>query len=189
MGNRHQICDACRYGIKLHAAQYRKKRILNGARSIQRVGNTADYKLVGGHVFIDATGTRRRLQALAVMGWGWAELGRRLGQEGTNIGYTARIRNNVYPETAAKIKAIYDELSMLPAPVTRANSVVRTRARAKGWLPPLAWDDETMDDPYTLPMGLTVKQLWDWYCNTAREHERIEWVLEHGVPKNPKGGK
>ncbi|MDP9185088.1 MAG: hypothetical protein M3O29_05415, partial [Actinomycetota bacterium] len=58
--------------------------------------------------------------------------------------------------TARKIKAVYEELWNQPqtgndwhskASATRA----RNYAKAHGWLSPLAWDDETIDDPATMP--------------------------------------
>lgn len=187
VGNRHKVCDACRYAIAVHHMHYRTRRILNGAKANKGTG----YKLSGGTLYHDATGTRRRLQALGVMGWGWEQLGKRLGGiNGNNLGTIARgQKTRLYPETVAKIKAIYDELSMLPPPDTRGVKMTKTRLRRLGWVPPLAWDDEMIDDPYALPSGLSQQALWDWYCKAATPHERIEWVLEHGVPKNPKGGK
>jgi hypothetical protein len=178
--------------MRLQAAQYRKARILNGAKSVQRTpGNARHYKLVGGHIMDDATGTQRRLMAMSAMGWSLTEIGDRLGQHGNNFGFVIRCRKYVMPETAQKIKALYNELSMIPAPERKdekgnGRKVVITRARRKGWLPPLCWDDETMDDPYVLPMGMDDEMLWNWYCKTAKEHERIEWVLENGIPEPPK---
>jgi hypothetical protein len=189
---RHMVCDACREAMRVQAAGYRKQRILNGARSVQRTpDNVKHYKLVGGHIMDDATGTRRRLMALSAMGWSLSAIGDRLGQHGNNFGFVIRKRKWVMPETSQKIRALYQELQMIPAPLRndeRGNgrAVVITRARRKGWLPPLCWDDDTMDDPYTLPEGMDDDTLWNWYCKTALEHERIEWVLENGIPQPPK---
>jgi hypothetical protein len=188
---RHMVCDACREAIRVQAAQYRKKRILNGAISVQRTPyNNKHYKLLGGLLMDDATGTRRRLMALCAMGWSLQDLGTRLGVHGNGLGFIIRKRKWVMPENAEKIRALYQELQMIPAPVRhdeRGNgrAVVITRARRKGWPPPLCWDDETIDDPYTLPDGMDDEMLWNWYCKTALEHERIEWVLENGIPTPP----
>lgn len=190
-GKRHKICPKCREAATVNARKYRKARILNGAKSVQREQNTRNYKLVGGHLFVPAIGSARRLRALAVLGYSWNVLGRRLGQQGNNLSYTAINRQWVYPQTAQKIKALYDELSMLPVSVEKTDpkekgnrvKVVKTRALRKGWLPPLAWEDETIDDPYALPVGLTVEQAYNWFWNSANEIERIEWVLEHGLPR------
>lgn len=187
-GKRHRICDECRYAATVNGRKYRNKRILNGARSVQRdETSTKHYKLIGGHIFVDATGTRRRLQALAALGWSWNVIGSKLGQKGTNIGFTALKRTWVYPETAQKIKALFNELEMIPPPSDNTPAgnpvkVVKTRAARKGWLPPFAWEEDLIDDPYALPTGVTKKALWHWYLNAASEIERVEWVLEHGIP-------
>lgn len=192
---RHMVCDACREAIRVQAAQYRKQRILNGAKSVQRTPyNNKHYKLEGGLLMDDATGTRRRLMALCAMGWSLQELGSRLGVHGNGLGFIIRKRKWVMPENAEKIRALYEELQMIPAPPRQdergnGRSVVLTRARRKGWPPPLCWDEETIDDPYVLPDGMDDELLWNWYCITALEHERIEWVLEHGVPRDPKAKK
>lgn len=181
VGNRHKFCDACRYAIAEQSYKYRNRRILNGAKEVRR--DAKNKKLVGGELLVDATGTRRRLQGLNAFGWSYNEIGSRLGQKGTNIGFTALKRKFVYPETAQKVKALYEELSMIPPPDTGPVSTVRSRAYRKGWLPPFAWDDDTIDNPYTLPEGMTSKILWAWFTNCATELEKIEWVLENGMPK------
>jgi DNA-directed RNA polymerase specialized sigma24 family protein len=53
----------------------------------------------------------------------------------------------VHRDTAAKVRALYNELSMTPGPSPRS----RRLAKAKGWPPPLAFDDETIDDPDVQP--------------------------------------
>lgn len=175
--------------MRLQAADYRKRRIINGARSVQREGNARHYKLVGGMLLIPVEGTRRRLQALNAIGWSLNDLGQRLGIHGNGLGFIIRSRKYVVPETAQKIKALYEELAMLPAPPDnhmvygKGNpvSTVKTRARMKGWVPPLGWDD--IDDPYAVPQGLSNVQFERWYTHTATEIERIEWVLENGLPR------
>lgn len=173
---RHLICDACRDAIRIHHADYRKRRILAGAKV-----DFHTHSMIGGNLMVDAAGTRRRLMALSALGYGWNEIGRRLGQNGTNVGFTALKRQWVYKTTHEKVKALYDELSMVPAEKTREVKVVLTRSARKGFLPPLAWDDETIDDPYTLPEGLEHRQAHLWFWGAASEVEKIEWVLEHGL--------
>lgn len=106
----------------------------------------------------DPTGTRRRLQALAYNGWPLSELGRRLGYTGRS----AQVRPGqwmafgVRRRTADRVAALYDRLWDSPPPRATpyqraAATAVRNRARARGWAPPLAWDDDTIDDPATLP--------------------------------------
>lgn len=184
---RHVPCDACRQAIRLHHKNYRDRRLANGAVLVPREPTkTHGYRLVGGQFQLDVTGTRRRVQALGVMGYGWDYLGQRLGGiAGTNVGALINERSWVYRETAEKIMALYDELSMIPPPDTRATKIAKTRLSRRGWVSPLAWEDEMIDDPNALPQGLTRQGAWDWYCKAATMHERINWVLENGIPEEP----
>jgi DNA-binding CsgD family transcriptional regulator len=106
-----------------------------------------DYLTGGQRMLIDATGTRRRVQALVRIGWPMKELAGRLGVSFQNV-YDYTTRDKVRRSTAAKVAGLYDELSMLPGPSTSAAK----RALAKGWPPPLAFDDENLDDPAARPM-------------------------------------
>jgi DNA-binding Xre family transcriptional regulator len=104
---------------------------------------------------VDATGTHRRLQALIAIGWSRAELGRRI--EVTPQNFTSLMTTEqVTVRTAAAVRALYDELSMQPRTATDHRirvSINRARnsAAAAGWAPPLAWDDEDIDDPAAKP--------------------------------------
>lgn len=89
---------------------------------------------------VDATGTRRRLQALAAMGWSMAALASRLGMNPRLLSRIAR-QDRVYETTHRRVASLFTELCMTPGPSEQA----RRRALTKGWAPPLAWDD--IDDP------------------------------------------
>jgi hypothetical protein len=107
---------------------------------------------------VDATGTRRRLQALAAAGWPLARLAARLGWERGNLGAVMRQRK-VTAVTAARVRELYDELWDQPCPAADAREREGIRravahARRVGWAPPMAWDDEAMDDPRGRPKGL-----------------------------------
>ncbi len=100
---------------------------------------------------INGSGTRRRVQALQVLGWSSADIAAAGGWASKS---TVRVllrsnRSNaeVWATTAARAYKAYVALSMQPGP----RVAVRNHALAKGWLPPLAWDDETIDDPAAKP--------------------------------------
>lgn len=99
---------------------------------------------------VDATGTHRRIQALACCGW-------TLTRQATRVGILVRNyvgildRAQVLRATADKIRALYDELSMVPPPGGYGSTRIRNHATAHCWYPPLAWDDETIDDPAAAP--------------------------------------
>lgn len=178
----HEICDACRYAMRTKSASYRNRRIMNGAKSVPtKPGQTRQQSLVGGTIQTDPTGTRRRLQALSAIGHSFSDIGGRIGTEKRNVAWLAvPHRKWLYPETAQKVRALYDELSMITSTEPRAGYIARM-ARRKGWVPPLCWEDEMIDDPYALPLGLTHAQAYLWFWNCATMTERIEWVLENGL--------
>lgn len=104
---------------------------------------------------IDGTGTRRRLQALVTIGWSMSELARRLDVLPSNFGTLIHGRKEVTVATATKARDLYDQLWDTPAPQSGRHGSVPARARAyatrMGWAAPLAWDDETIDDPKATP--------------------------------------
>jgi hypothetical protein len=108
------------------------------------------------HRRIDATGTRRRLQALVATGWAPAALGRQLDRSASNL---RRILTTqaVSSRTAREVDDLYERLwNTRPAQDTPARQrradAARAEARAAGWPPPLAWDDIDSDpDPPALP--------------------------------------
>lgn len=94
---------------------------------------------------LSALGTKRRLRALAAIGWS-------LRYQGTHLGGTSTYATNllagsdvVLSSTAAKVDEMYRQLSATVGPSKRS----RLLAQRKGWPPPLAWD--VIDDPNELP--------------------------------------
>lgn len=101
------------------------------------------------------TGTRRRLQALVAAGWSQSRLARELGITPGNFCAMMR-RELVTAATARAVCALYDRLWKLPPPEhdqrTRiAASRARRYAAARNWAPPLAWDDDQIDQPGASP--------------------------------------
>lgn len=107
------------------------------AREIVR---SADSRPISGQVGV--LGTRRRLQALTVVGWNLVALSQRTGLPDTTLsvlreGHTTRVS----AMTANLIAAVYDELAATDGACPAAPRL----AHRRGWLPPVAWDDP--DDP------------------------------------------
>lgn len=130
----HGTDSAYRYGCRCpHAREHkrlRQKRWREG-RSLARI--------------VDGTGTRRRLQALAVLGWRWPDIGDRLGVTGSAVAVLATSTGSVELATVARVKAVYQDLVTRPGP----SPITAQRAQAKGWRGPLAWAD--IDDPACQP--------------------------------------
>ncbi|MDQ3383539.1 MAG: zonular occludens toxin domain-containing protein [Actinomycetota bacterium] len=98
---------------------------------------------------VPAVGTRRRLQALAAVGWSLPVLALRVGRTPRNLRRTLT-SPTVTVGTARSITVLYDELRHLTpprrTPQERAGAEqARTYARQHGWLPPRAWDDIDSD--------------------------------------------
>lgn len=108
-------------------------------------------RLQYGSRLIDGTGTRRRLQGLAYMGWSRPLIGARLGITKQAVADLDRPGRPVRRDTANRIARLYDELHMAPGP----SSAVAALARKRGYQPPLAWDN--IDDPTETPHRPTMR--------------------------------
>lgn len=141
-----------------------------------------------GPIKVPSTGTVRRLRALYALGWTCVQLGERMGVSKTRVAQLLSGRCvTVMPETAEKVAGLYRDLSMVvpmdrPA-VRRGDSPIheRTRwhARKRGWLPPLAWDDDLIDDPDARPATLEPTVRPGGGRRTSDIVEDIVWLLEH----------
>lgn len=97
---------------------------------------------------VDATGTMRRLQALAAIGWPIAQLAPQFGIFATALGNIARGELRTVRRTTADTIALhYQHLIRQPGPSNRC----RILARNKGWHGPAAWDGTAIDDPAAQP--------------------------------------
>jgi hypothetical protein len=95
--------------------------------------------------WIDATGTRRRLQALGWLGWPPSTLAAMLGTTPRAV-QKLRAARRIHPRTAAKVRAVYRELVDQRGP----SGPSATWARWQGWVGPVAWAD--IDDPAQRPL-------------------------------------
>ena len=101
---------------------------------------------------IDATGTRRRLQALIAIGHPPADLARHLNRSPANLRRTMNSAT-VTAHTARVVGALYDRLwDTPPSQETEerreATAAARAEAAEHGWRSPLGWDDiDTDPDP------------------------------------------
>lgn len=107
---------------------------------------------------INATGTRRRLQALHARGWSRRALAVRLGMEHNSL-RLAFINGTVSGRMARAVRDLYEDLWDQAPPATTGHeraSITRTLrwAAAHRWPVPAAWDDEQIDDPTARHRGL-----------------------------------
>lgn len=108
-------------------------------------------------------GIHRRLRALFALGYSGAYLAREVGV--SNDAMRRVIRSDVprkyhHPRVTAAVVDLYDRLHVAPMPSGSAAVAARNRARAKGYVPPLAWDEGTIDDPTAKPYTGRDSQLY-----------------------------
>ncbi|MER5277738.1 hypothetical protein ABT025_18545 [Streptomyces sp. NPDC002809] len=104
---------------------------------------------------IDATGTRRRVEALAVRGWPRHMMAERVGVDESHfrkavgrVRVTARLARGV----AAVYDAWWDQDPLEHGVSQHAVSRVLADASRLGFQPAQAWDDDTIDDPAAVPL-------------------------------------
>lgn len=95
--------------------------------------------------FVPRIGAMRRVQALIALGWPHHELKRHSGVQTTMI--LSQRGQWITASTHAAIVHMYDDLSMTPGPSEKS----RAWGKKLGYLPPLAWDDDDLDDLYAGP--------------------------------------
>lgn len=100
---------------------------------------------------VDVLGTRRRVEALAVLGWDRAEISRRLCRHRDWL-HKVLLGQRVQPATAAGIAALYDELRDV-CPLTPYARRISTDAIARGAVAPDVWVDidDPAEDPWPAP--------------------------------------
>lgn len=108
---------------------------------------------------VNVTGTRRRLQAMAALGYSLSDVSDATGVKQpliTNI----RTGKNVStaPETAEAIKEFYDIVKDTPAAETVMSRRATAFADKYGWAPPSAWEGRNIDDPDVGPGDYDVDQ-------------------------------
>lgn len=105
---------------------------------------------------VDGTGTRRRFRALIALGHPAKPLGQRLGISTRTVwsltNPAAPLDALVLVSTRDAVRRLYDELSWVVPPPSRARTIAQNMATARGWAPPLAWDDDAIDDPASGPL-------------------------------------
>jgi hypothetical protein len=91
----------------------------------------------GQQLVIDATGTRRRVQALAAMGYGAEHIAQISGVSERTIRqmYTSQ-SSRITARKATAINATYNRLRHTPGP----SQLARARARNRGWPDPAYWE-------------------------------------------------
>lgn len=137
----HCRCDPCRLAHN-NARNRRRRRKGYGLDTSGRV---------------DGCGSRRRMQALHVLGWSQRAIGEVSGVDPRSLYMVLSGRSaRVSVARAAQIAAAYDELwDRTPPQDTHMERITYSRvvnaAAVHGWVGPLFWDDDEIDDPKARP--------------------------------------
>lgn len=99
---------------------------------------------------VDPTGTRRRIQALIAIGWTFDDLAAQMGFSDRNLSRTIGA-SFVTVRVERTVRDVYDRLWHVVPADSIGSRRARRRAHVEGWLPPLAWDDDIIDDPKAKP--------------------------------------
>ncbi|MBK9156649.1 MAG: helix-turn-helix transcriptional regulator [Micropruina sp.] len=153
-------------------------RILSGQRTVSRPIAAKLAALMPDTVQtvgrIDSTGTLRRMQALHALGWSWASMADHMGMARARVTHILD-QQVVFIGTANRVREAYDQLwNVTPIAPQSVITKCRQRAARNGWPPPLAWDDDTIDDPESQPQGVGFVQ------RTKHLVEDVEDLLDAG---------
>lgn len=97
---------------------------------------------------LPALGTTRRLRALGAMGWTLQSIAGHVPLTTKTLSLLmAGAQPYVTRDAAEHIARAYDHLCMRHGPSEQSRIV----ARRRGWAPPLAWDEDELDDPNAEP--------------------------------------
>ena len=106
-----------------------------------------EHDLASAGAVVSGLGTRRRLRALVAIGYSNARLAKEIDYPASQFGRLLSGEFDVTANVARKTEDAFTRLQMVPPPDGYAANRSRLRAARRGWAPPLAWDEDAIDDP------------------------------------------
>lgn len=120
---------------------------------------------------VDCTGAVRRIQALCAIGYTLTELAAELGLDRGNLAkYTDGQHRRMGRARVLLVHDMYERLWNQP----KSNKRALNWARKRGWAPPMAWDDDEIDDPSARPN-------WGRERSVGAQVENLTWALKTGA--------
>ena len=150
-------CDAC------HRAKLRRRK---------------GYEVYGPGL-VDATGTRRRIQAMVAIGWTLSWLSQEAGHTDRWCHDILAGDHRILRSHADEVRALYGRLWDKPRTGPYATRAIR-QAQRRGWPVPLAWDDDTIDDPTAKPCGVLPPAMTRTRAERERRIESVRDLLDVG---------
>lgn len=126
---------------------------------------------------VPTVGARRRMQALALLGWTNRDLAPLVGRTPESLAATMRRSATISRDLHERIASVHSRLWNTPAPVSAASKRVRTEARLKGWMPTAAWDDIDHDDAPQLGETIVSLAPTGRTSRAAVDPDDIAWML------------
>ena len=145
-----------------------------------RLGPAACHLLVNAKTptdgYVGTTGPRRMLQALARIGWSCDELTRRVREHGHTVGGNTlhAVRTGKTERVRAWLANDITELYRALQWTTGQSDQSIRIAIANNWASPLAWEDDTIHDPATRPVGLVTTADPPAIIDESRIQRRID---------------
>ena len=123
--------------------------------------------------FVPAAGARRRIRALLAIGWTHQDMHARSGVRTAIL--LSQAGEWISRRNHDAISDLHEALWATPGPSEKT----RGQARARGYLPPMAWDDDTIDDP-----GATaeIDPAGPGRGNPRIDIDEVLWLLDGGTP-------
>jgi len=123
----------------------RGNKLIHRRNAAKLLAVKADMPRVNRDAQVPSHGAILRIKALQAIGWRHADLTERSGLN-TALLYKQTGKRITQRHHDAIVR-VYDDLAMTPGP----SHHTAARAAKKGWLPPLALDDDRLDDPTYVP--------------------------------------
>lgn len=99
-----------------------------------------------------STGTARRLQALTAMGYTSAELCRVSGYKRRQLSQVIHGHSVcVLASSARRVDEAFRTMQLVPPLPSERSRRAQNRAQKYGWVVPMAWDEEDIDNPFATP--------------------------------------
>lgn len=130
---------------------------------------------------VDGTGTRRRFQALNMLGWPASAMHAHIAHISSQAVERLRTAERVTARTARSVRDFYADVSGKPAEHYGVASWLaartRTYAARNAYAGPAAWDDDVIDDPQAVPdFGARL----NFHERAALRREEIIHLAWHG---------
>ena len=117
------------------------------AHRLQSITRSMVLEKANDSFYVPAIGSRRRVEALMCLGWSQAQIDETAeALHGVRLHVNALYRSkSVRANRHRRMAEVYEQLALRPGP----SAQVKNRSLARGYAPPLAWDD--IDDPNEEP--------------------------------------